>query len=676
MPPRRGRAGGDARRRRRCRACRCRRPSCRRHRHRPASSASGWATTLPGQEVDAHHAGDGRVSRRRPTRRAARSSSACRRARASRPRSSSTARRIRVAGVRRAGRRRRAGGARRRHRQGRSGRRAAEAEAAKAPAGRAPWSSAPTRASSSSSRTTTLTRVLPLQRRQQRAHAGRHRPSHWCSTCRAAPRGAGRVRARRTLAAVQDRRLTLTGPFPPGRPPRAGGYSHAAQRRRVRARRRRGRRRSRAARWRPRRSATLTLTSPQLTQQPRRRGRTAKPFVMGTAGRLTEGQALTLELSGLPHRRRWPRNVALALAGAARARRRRGRGSARRRTARPARGALPRERETLLGALAASTAQRRARGRSTIRAHARASASGWWPRSSRSTPSSTELPGGAGTCGVSLRLRPRRRRAGRAALRPPAGADRHLASRPAPATSSALLGPNGAGKSTLLAILGTLLAPSTGRVDYGGRHRARRRGAALRARIGMLGHDLFLYPELTARENLRLLRAGSTASTDAAARGARRSQRAGLDRPRRRCRVGVLARHAAARWRSSARCCTSRGCCCSTSRSPASTRRRPRRWSPGCASEQARRDRGAGHARSRCRRRPADARALFLRGGRLVGGRGRTARCASAIARVHARVMAPSSASRWLVAAQGPDRRGAQLRDAVDDAVLRRRRAC
>ena len=27
-------------------------------------------------------------------------------------------------------------------------------------------------------------------------------------------------------------------------------------------------------------------------------------------------------------------------------------------------------------------------------------------------------------------------------------------------------------------------------------------GAALRARIGMLGHDLFLYPELSARENL------------------------------------------------------------------------------------------------------------------------------------------------------------------------------
>jgi heme exporter protein A len=64
-----------------------------------------------------------------------------------------------------------------------------------------------------------------------------------------------------------------------------------------------------------------------------------------------------------------------------------------------------------------------------------------------------------------------------------------------------LLGPNGAGKSTLLAILATLLAPSTGDVVYGG-HSARSAGAGLRRRLGMLGHDLFLYPELTARENL------------------------------------------------------------------------------------------------------------------------------------------------------------------------------
>jgi heme exporter protein A len=64
-----------------------------------------------------------------------------------------------------------------------------------------------------------------------------------------------------------------------------------------------------------------------------------------------------------------------------------------------------------------------------------------------------------------------------------------------------LLGPNGAGKSTLLNILATLLSPSKGTITYGDRTISEG-GAELRAGIGMLGHDLFLYPELTARENL------------------------------------------------------------------------------------------------------------------------------------------------------------------------------
>ena len=63
-----------------------------------------------------------------------------------------------------------------------------------------------------------------------------------------------------------------------------------------------------------------------------------------------------------------------------------------------------------------------------------------------------------------------------------------------------LLGPNGAGKSTLLNILATLLKPSKGTIRYGEFPDAD--GPGIRGRIGMLGHDLFLYPELTARENL------------------------------------------------------------------------------------------------------------------------------------------------------------------------------
>jgi heme exporter protein A len=66
----------------------------------------------------------------------------------------------------------------------------------------------------------------------------------------------------------------------------------------------------------------------------------------------------------------------------------------------------------------------------------------------------------------------------------------------------ALLGPNGAGKSTLLAVISTLIAPNSGEVRYG-IHTARSAGARLRHQLGWLGHELQVYPELTARENLQ-----------------------------------------------------------------------------------------------------------------------------------------------------------------------------
>lgn len=90
-----------------------------------------------------------------------------------------------------------------------------------------------------------------------------------------------------------------------------------------------------------------------------------------------------------------------------------------------------------------------------------------------------------------------------------------------------LLGPNGAGKSTLLSIVSTLTAPTSGEILYG-RHTAREAGPRLRSRLGVLSHDLHLYPELTARENLSFF-AGLYGLSDAEARIPRALERARLE---------------------------------------------------------------------------------------------------------------------------------------------------
>lgn len=90
----------------------------------------------------------------------------------------------------------------------------------------------------------------------------------------------------------------------------------------------------------------------------------------------------------------------------------------------------------------------------------------------------------------------------------------------------ALLGRNGAGKTTLLRILMGLSAPARGRVQIGGRDP---RDAQARRRIGILGHGIGIYDELSAFENLRLF-AGLYGIEDAAARARRWLERTGLDR--------------------------------------------------------------------------------------------------------------------------------------------------
>lgn len=66
-------------------------------------------------------------------------------------------------------------------------------------------------------------------------------------------------------------------------------------------------------------------------------------------------------------------------------------------------------------------------------------------------------------------------------------------------------GPNGSGKSSLLSLLALVATPTRGTLRFGD-HGPRARDA-IRARVGFVSHAPMLYPDLTARENLRLFAA-------------------------------------------------------------------------------------------------------------------------------------------------------------------------
>jgi len=71
-----------------------------------------------------------------------------------------------------------------------------------------------------------------------------------------------------------------------------------------------------------------------------------------------------------------------------------------------------------------------------------------------------------------------------------------------PGETYGLLGPNGAGKTTSISIAAGLLHPDAGEVEVAGR-RMTPKATDAKAAVGLVPQELAVYPELTARENLR-----------------------------------------------------------------------------------------------------------------------------------------------------------------------------
>jgi heme exporter protein A len=92
----------------------------------------------------------------------------------------------------------------------------------------------------------------------------------------------------------------------------------------------------------------------------------------------------------------------------------------------------------------------------------------------------------------------------------------------------ALLGRNGAGKTTLLRILAGLSRPAKGRILISG---ADARAHETRRKIGVLGHGIAVYDELSAFENLHLF-ANLYGVNDPAAAAMQWLERTGLERVR------------------------------------------------------------------------------------------------------------------------------------------------
>ncbi len=233
-------------------------------------------------------------------------------------------------------------------------------------------------------------------------------------------------------------------------------------------------------------------------------------FALGSGAALAPGTPLTVTLTNLPYHSRTPRYVG-AGAGGRRHPLRRLAGHPHPAPEPDARSLADRREQLLkeLTQLEAAPARRRGERRAVRDAPAapggRARADLRRARSQRGAArreaarASPREPAAA-PARSRARLRRRRRRRGLALLRPAPGAVARQPARGA-GRDSRRARPERSGEVHAHRHPGHAAAADDGPGALR-RRRARCDGAALRARIGVLGHDLFLYPELTARENL------------------------------------------------------------------------------------------------------------------------------------------------------------------------------
>ena len=372
--------------------------------------------------------------------------------------------------------------------------------------------------------------VLPLRPREPVVRAGHAEERSSCSSC---PRARSRrpcSKGRRPQATVRGRIVTITGPIAPGTTPvrlafslgpagpdrvivqtapgrvGAGAGHHDAGRRRA------------------------DVSSPQFTSANEMAGdgQSVHPRRPAARSRPARTLALTLTRPAEPEPL-GPQPRRSALAAARPARRRLGRGVRAEASGDASRrAALLERRDRLMADLVRIEEQCRAGHARRAPPRARGTRN-WWRSSSASTANSTGSPArpGRGLARRGVRLRSPGGRRRLAPLRAPAGAEPRQPDLRGRRRSSACSGRTAQASRRCWRFSRRCSRPRPARCATA-THDARTAGPALRGRLGLLGHDLYLYPGADRPREPRVLRAALRPARRARRAWTARSRRAGL----------------------------------------------------------------------------------------------------------------------------------------------------